>query len=168
MYNKFFRIFISILSLFLVLTISGGMNAMGTSLMLGAGQEFRFDLPLEAGKSYVISMALRTDLDDASVTMTLCHIKNNNEVIEHHLTRQELPNGGGWAIVSVPDVQTQTSPGRFELILTADKEGRYYWKDLKVERSYTSSQNTYEYWSEKLATQGTFYTDWWSMLVTLV
>lgn len=156
--KKFFRILTGSMLLFLLLTESGGVMAMGTSLMLGAGQEFRFDLPLEAGKSYVISMALRTDLADASVTMTLCHIKNNNEVTEHHISRHELVGGGGWTTLSVPEVHTTPSPGRFELVVTADKEGRYYWKDLKVERSYASSQQMYEYWSEKLATQGTFYT----------
>ena len=46
----------------------------------------------------------------------------------------------------------------FELLLTSDKAGRFYWRDLKVERIYTSMESSEQYWSEKLATQGTFYT----------
>ena len=158
MYRKFIRIITGSMVLVFLLAVSGGVTATGTPLMLGAGQEFRFDLPVEAGKSYTISMALRTDLADASVTMTLCHIKNNNEVVEDHISRHELVGGGGWTTLNVPEIQILPNPGRYELIVTADKEGRYYWKDLKVERSYATSENSYEYWGERLATQGTFFT----------
>lgn len=145
-------------TLLIILVMGAHAMAMGTALVLGAGQEFRFDLPLDAGKDYVISMALRTDLDDATVTMTLCHILNNNEVVEQYTSRHELGPNGAWTSLSIPEVQTLASPGRFELVVTADKEGRYYWKDLKVERNYASSLPAQEFWSEKLATQGTFYT----------
>ncbi len=132
--------------------------ATGTALMLGAGQEFRFDLPLDAGKDYAINMALRTDLSDVAITMTLCHILNNNEVVEQYSSRHELGPGGTWQLLSIPEIRTLTTPGRFELVVTANKEGRFYWKDLKVERNYSSSLDTQEFWSGKLATQGTFYT----------
>lgn len=145
-------------ALLLLLVIGGNAMAAGTALMLGAGQEFRFDLPLDAGKGYSINMSLRTDLSDATITMTLCHILNNNEVVEQYTSRHELGSSGAWYLLNIPEVQTLASPGRFELVITADKEGRYYWKDLKVERNYASSRNSQEFWSEKLATQGTFYT----------
>lgn len=146
------------LLLALMVCVNGNVMAMGTPLMLGAGQEFRFDLPLESGKSYAVNMALRTDLKNTAITMTLCHVRNNNEVAELHTSRHGLGDDGSWHILRIPEVHTPTSPGRFELIITADTEGRYYWKDLKVERSYTASADNQEYWSEKLATQGTFFT----------
>ena len=142
----------------LVLAMSHNVLAMGTALTLGAGQEFRFDLPLDGGKSYSVSMAWRTDVEDAAVTMTLCHIQSNNEVIEHHVSRHALGAGGSWQVLEIPFVETQSGPGRFELVITADQQGRYHWRDLKVERSYATPDTTEEYWSEKLATEGTFYT----------
>lgn len=147
-------------ALFLVLVLALGGNAlgMGTALQLGAGQEFRFDLPLDGGKGYSISMAWRTDLRDTTITMTLCHILNNNEVTEHHLSRHELSEGGSWHTLEIPYVQIQPGPGRLELVITADQAGRYFWKELKVERSYASAETNQVHWSEKLATEGTFYT----------
>ncbi|NLL41734.1 MAG: hypothetical protein GX251_00145 [Firmicutes bacterium] len=144
--------------LMLLFVSSSSLLASGTVLMLGAGQDFRFDLPLEAGKSYTISMALRTDLADATVTMTLCQIRNNNEVIQHHISRHDLGDSEGWQVLNIPEVKTLAGHGRFELLLTADEAGRYYWRDLKVERIFAASENSDQYWSEKLAAQGTFYT----------
>lgn len=132
--------------------------AEGTGLMLGAGQELRLDLGLEVNKTYDISMELRTDLVDAVVTMTLCAIGPNNEVIEHQIFQERLGRGGEWRVLALGGVQTLQTIGRWELVLTANKEGRYFWKDLKVARTYGTAQSIQEQWSEKLATQGTFYT----------
>ena len=144
--------------LLLILTTPHGALGAGTALMLGSGQEFRFDLPIDPGKEYLVSMALRTDLSDAVVTMTLCQIRNNNEVIELQRTQIGLGDSGSWQIVALPEVQTPESPGRFELIVTASEGGRYFWKDLKAERVYGTTQDSQAYWSEKLAAQGTFFT----------
>ena len=141
----------------LILTLNQGVMAMGTALTLGAGQDFRFDLPLDGGKSYSISMAWRTEVADTAVTMTLCHIQSNNEVIQHHVSRHIL-DGNSWQIIEIPYVETPSGPGRFELVIAADQAGRYYWKDLKVERSYAAPEMTPVHVSEKLATEGTFYT----------
>ena len=158
MQTKFKPIIAYSVLLILLFAVSGNILATGTLLMLGAGQEFRFDLPLDPGKSYSVSLALRTDLEDATVTMTLCQIRNNDEVIQHHISRHELGSSGSWQILYIPEVTTQAGHGRFELLLTSDKAGRFYWRDLKVERIYTSMESSEQYWSEKLATQGTFYT----------
>ncbi len=141
----------------LFITTSSALGA-GTALMLGSGQEFRLDLPLEPGKSYVISMGLRTDLSNAIVTMTLCHIQNNNEVLETQISELGLSGTGSWQVLSLPEVQTPLGAGRYELVITVNKEGRYFWKDLKVERNFGASLDMQTYWSERLATQGAFFT----------
>lgn len=147
-----------LVTLFLfLLTMSQSVLAMGTALMLGAGQEFRFDLPLDGGKAYSIHMAWRTDLEDTTITMTLCHIQSNNEVMKHHVSEHIL-KPGSWQALQIPYVETQSGPGRFELVITAEQEGRYYWKDLKVERIYAAPETSPKAVSEKLATEGTFYT----------
>lgn len=143
--------------LLLVLFTPNSVLGAGTALILGRGQEFRFDLSLDSGKTYLVSMALRSDVGDAEVTITLCQIRNNHEVVELGSSQIGLDDGL-WHVLILPEVETPLSPGRFELIVTASAEGRYFWKDLKAERIYQSSQDSQEYWSEKLATQGTFFT----------
>lgn len=134
------------------------VQAAGTAIMLGADQELRIDLPLESEKTYTISMDIRTDLPDSVINMTLCLIGNNNEVFEYQILNSALGNDGNWTTIGFPEVQIPQNTGRWELLLTANVEGRYYWKDLRVQRTYTSSLDTQVYWSEKLATQGPFYT----------
>ena len=148
----------TLFSALIILLFTTSVLGTGTALMLGAGQELRLDLPLDPSKTYVISMGLRTDLQAAEATMTLCFIRNNNEVTEYQVSRAEFSEEGVWQLLSLPEVQTPATPGRWELVITANKEGRYYWKDLKVLRTYGSSQSAQEYWSEKLATKGTFFT----------
>ena len=127
----------------------------GLDLRPRAGVPLRF--ALDSGKTYLVSMALRSDVGDAEVTITLCQIRNNHEVVELGSSQIGLDDGL-WHVLILPEVETPLSPGRFELIVTASAEGRYFWKDLKAERIYQSSQDSQEYWSEKLATQGTFFT----------
>ncbi|NMB01576.1 MAG: hypothetical protein GX971_08695 [Firmicutes bacterium] len=147
-----------LLAVLIILLFPKFGQATGTALMLGAGQELRIDLPLEANKTYAISMDLRTDLPQSVVNMTLCLISNNNEVLEYQILTTELGDGGRWTTIGFPEVQIPHRVGRWEMVITADTEGRYYWKDLKVYRTYGSSLDTQAYWSEKLAEQGTFYT----------
>lgn len=142
--------------LFFVSTVV--VQAAGTALMLGAGQELRIDLPLEAGKSYAISIEMRTDLTDAAVNMTLCLIGNNNEIMEYQILTSSLKSEEGWHTLEFADVQIPNQAGRWELIVAANQEGRYYWRNLSVQRTYTASREAQAYWSERLASQGDFYT----------
>lgn len=142
----------------LLFVLSCSAFAQGTALMLGAGQELRLDLPLESQKTYKVSTSFRTDLPNAIVTMTLCAIHSNNEVVEYQTVNQTLGEQGIWHTLYLEDVQIPQSPVRWELVLKADVEGRYWWKELTVERIYGSEQGVEEYWSKKLASDGTFYT----------
>lgn len=150
-------IFAAVVLSALLVVGQGGACAQGTPLSLGAGQELRIDLPLEAGKSYEISLELRTDLEDAGITMTLCLIGSNNEATVYKMIDSKLEQGD-WNLLSLGEVQIPRDGGRWELVLAADQAGRYYWRDLKVLRTYRSSLETQAYWSERLASQGTFYT----------
>ena len=91
-------------------------------------------MPLDSGKTYLVSMALRSDVGDAEVTITLCQIRNNHEVVELGSSQIGLDDGL-WHVLILPEVETPLSPGRFELIVTASAEGRYFWKDLRLNES---------------------------------
>jgi hypothetical protein len=155
MQKKICSIVIVVLSMVLC---SGAVVAQGTPVMLGAGQELRIDLPLQPGRSYEISMDVRTELPDAAAVMTLCLIGENNQVLETWEAKTVLPETGEWAILGFSHVPLPQKSGRWELVVTADQEGRYYWQNLRVLRSYNESQETIAYWNDKLSSQGEFYT----------
>ena len=139
MQKKICSIVIVVLSMVLC---SGAVVAQGTPVMLGAGQELRIDLPLQPGRSYEISMDVRTELPDAAAVMTLCLIGENNQVLETWEAKTVLPETGEWAILGFSHVPLPQKSGRWELVVTADQEGRYYWQNLRVLRSYNESQET--------------------------
>ena len=147
-----------LLTLLLTLLSLGSVAASGTPLMLGNGQALRLDLPLEQNKSYAISVEFRTDLDDAIVTMTLCGIGSNNEVLEYKSISKGMGTVGNWHEVSLGEIQVPQSLHRWELVLEANMEGRYYWQGLKVTRTYTDNQTSDAYGIEKPASSGTIYT----------
>lgn len=122
-----------------VLVSLGQVAASGTPINLGATQELRLDLPLEQNKSYAISMEFRTDLHGAAVTMTLCGIGPNNEVVEFKTVSTKLDQAGNWLEVALGEVEIPSGPFRFELVLKANQHGVYYWQGLKVTRTYNMS-----------------------------
>lgn len=129
-----------------------------TPLALGAGQEIRLDLPLDPQKTYEIKINLLSDVPNALVTLTLGAVRPNNEFIEYQTFKKHLSEANSWHEIVFAEVQTPQTPTRWELVLSADLEGRYFWQGLTVNRIYYGEQSTQEYWSEKLATQGPFFT----------
>lgn len=133
-------------------------TAPATPLSLGVGQELRLDLPLDPQKTYEIKINLRSDVPGAVVTITLGAIRQNNEVVEYQTIRESLGEDGSWHEIVFSDIRIPQNLSRWELILSANLEGRYWWQGLSVNRIYHSEQSVQEYWSEKLATQGPFFT----------
>lgn len=130
----------------------------GTPLALGAGQEVRLDLPLDPQKTYEIKINLRSDAPNAEITLTLVAIRQNNEVVQRQIISENLGKEGAWHEIVFGEVKTPQNSTRWELILSANAEGHYWWQGLTVNRIYDSELSIQEYWSEKLATQGPFYT----------
>ena len=124
---------------------AGAAGAQGTQVMLGPGQELRISLPLEQGKSYEISMYVRTTVPHALATMTLQLVGDNGQVLEERAAQSALDAEGGWTILGFAHVPIPLKSGRWELVVTADQPGVYFWQNLSVLRSYDESRETIAY-----------------------
>lgn len=147
-----------VLMLVLIGSLQGQASSLATPLALGAGQEIRLALPLDPQKIYEISINLRGDVSGAKVNVTLGAMRPNNEFIEYRVFSENLPDDGSWLNIVFEEVRTFQTSANWELILSTNLEGRYYWQGLKVSRINSEEQNVHEYWNEKLQTQGPFYT----------
>lgn len=153
------RILISVLCLLLAASVvSAQLENEGTPLFLGAGQELRIDLPLQAGNLYDIKLELAGSLENSVVTVSLVAISGGNEAAEYQRVACLLTAAEGWREIALQAEKIPQGPLRWELLLTADQEGRYFWRNLSVAKQAKSSGTIQEYWSEKLAREGTFYT----------
>ena len=132
--------------------------AQGTPVDLGEGGALRIELPVEAGRSYEISMEVRTNLQDAVASMTLELIGEDDRVVEPLKAQSALPNSGEWTLLGFAHVPLPQKSGRWELVVTADQPGRYYWRNLKVLRSYSEAQEAIAYGEEEPAPEREFYT----------
>lgn len=153
-----------LLAIIMLLTFfQGGMGysrgaGLATPLALSAGQEIRLDLPLDPQKTYEISINLRSDVSGAEVYVTLGAFRSSNEFVEYQTIKESLPQDGSWQEIVFKDVKTFQTNVPWELVLSTNVEGRYYWQGLKVSRVSGGEVSIQEYWSEKLQTQGPFYT----------
>lgn len=141
-----------------LLFFSGLSFAMGTPLLLDENLTFSLDLNLETGKSYALSMDLRTDFFVADVSMVLCGLDENGEMIEFQRVQSQLLESGQWQKVFLADVLLPDTITDWQLKIEVDRSGQYYWQNLNVQRVFMSNKTTEDYWNEKLATQGSFYT----------
>ncbi len=147
-----------LLSLCILMFGTASIWAQGTPLMLGAGQELRIDLPLQPGRGYEISMDIRTELEDATATMTLLLIGDDGKVADTRTATSALAGSGEWTILGFSHVPIPPKKGRWELVVTADREGRYYWQNLRVLPSYSDSQETTAYGQQQPEEEQSFYT----------
>lgn len=154
-----YRFLISILFC-LILTGAAGAQTMedGTPLLLGGGQELHIDLPLEAGKAYTIKLSYGTYVPEAVLTLVLAAVEPGGKTVELESTRFPLLEAGEWQEVGFVTEEINAGPLRWELILRAEPEGRYFWRNLSVTRLSDSRQRAQEKWSEKIALEGSFYT----------
>lgn len=153
MYRPTFSI-VAAVALFL-LAIGPGQAWQGTAFPLGAGKELCLDLPLEPDKSYEISINLRSELEAAVIAMTLRYQLENDQIVDYKTVIQDLAATNGWRRVSL-EVTTPAPRLRWELIITAEQKGLYWWDSLAVS-GREGKRGTREFWDEKLA-QGPFYT----------
>lgn len=136
MQNKIHSLLLSLLMIFLWAGVS---TAQGTPLTLGPGQELCISLGLEPGKSYEISLEVRTALQNAAATMTLRLRSDDGQVLEEHTARSSLSNKGDWTLLGFAHFPVPYKRGSWELLVSADQAGLYYWQSLKVLRSYDDS-----------------------------
>ncbi len=134
------------------------VSAEGTPLLLGGGQELRFDLPLEAEQRYRIRVDFRTNTADAVLNVSLWAVGGGGETVEYQSEKFPLAEGEAWQEIAVDTGQIPRGPLRWELVFTSNREGRYWWRGLSAIRSPEAKQTAQEYWSHKLASEGTFYT----------
>ncbi|HPT82510.1 MAG TPA: hypothetical protein PLM25_01345 [Limnochordia bacterium] len=152
------RTFLILFTFLSLLLWAGAVSAQGTPLTLGPGQDLRINLPLEPGKAYEISMEMRTALEGAAVTMTLQLRGENGQVLDSRIAQSTLDPGGAWTVLGFIHVPIPHTAGRWELVVTADRQGLYYWQNLKVLRSYQDSRETIAYQAEQPQGERDFYT----------
>ncbi len=143
------RIWLMLLSFATLMFWAASASAQGTPLILGPDQELCIDLPVEAGKAYEVSMEVRSAAGDAVASMTLRLLGDRGEVLEERTAKSALDSAGGWTIVGFRHVPIPHRAGRWELVVTADRPGTYYWQNLKVLRSYDDSPETIAYEVER-------------------
>ncbi len=130
----------------------------GTSLLLGAGQELRMDVPLEAGKAYTIKLEFGTYLQDAELIVILAAVGPGGQAAEYQSVRFTAAESGSWQQIVLETGEIAPGPLRWELVLQAEPEGRYFWRNLSVARVSQAQAAGRQKWSEKIAREGTFYT----------
>ena len=128
----------------------------GTPVYLGGGQGLRIDLPLQVGRAYTIKLKYGTFLPDAVFTLTLTAVEPGGTVVEL-ASVQGSASPGEWEEISLNTEAITAGPLRWELLLRAEPEGRYFWRDLSV-GPRSEAQSSAAKWSEKIDKEGPFYT----------
>ncbi|NLJ79587.1 MAG: hypothetical protein GX335_00975 [Firmicutes bacterium] len=124
----------------LFLTFNSAQAYKGTAVSLGAGKELRLDLPLKAEKNYQISINLRSYLEEAVIAATLRSRLENDEIQDHKTVIRDLGKEGQWQNLSL-EIDTPSSDLRWELVITANRKGLYWWDGLVVSGKESKKQS---------------------------
>ncbi len=147
-----------LICLLLAAGVKAEMMEGGSPLLLGAGQELRMDVPLEAGKAYTIKLEFGTYLPEAALTVVLAAVGPAGKAVEHQRAQFAVEKSGSWQQIILETEEIAAGSLRWELVLRAEPEGRYFWRNLSVARAAQSKSGSGGKWSEKIALEGTFYT----------
>lgn len=140
-----------------LLALGTGKAFQGTKVSLGEGEEIlRLPLALESHTTYEIRVNMRTNLPNAVVQAEVYYY-DMEEVVDHIIISRGLGSEGHWQSLGL-ELRTPDQEFRSELVLTAHMPGEYWWDGLSVVRVGKANLSVQEFWEQKFAEHGAFYT----------
>lgn len=146
---------IVIFGLFFVMSTGLGVCAGQRVVHLGPGQNLSLDLQLSENNTHSISMHMRTDMQNATVTIKLYALSINNEIIELGEEVFLLDRKDYWTEFSLEEIEVPEDSLHYAMVLSTDREGLYWWRDLKV---FSDSEDSFSSWNQMGGLDDAFYT----------
>lgn len=146
---------IVIFGLFFVMSTGLGVCAGQRVVHLGPGQNLSLDLQLSENNTYSISMHMRTDMRNTTVTIKLYALNSNNKIIDLGEEAFLLDRKDYWTEFNLDDVEVPEDTLHCAMLLSADREGLYWWRDFKV---ISDSDDDLSNWNPIGDLQDAFYT----------